>query len=130
MRFAVVGAGTMGSPAEYHSAQSGDRGRGPRRIASQRRASGGGHPRGGCVDLEELLDLPRLEAVIVSSPLQFHEAAVVSALMAGEHVLCEKPLRNTVESCQRMFDTPGAAASNSRPASTTAPDNVAIISIN
>jgi predicted dehydrogenase len=64
--------------------------------------------------LEQLLELPGLEAVIVSSPLQFHEQAVVAALRAGKHVLCEKPLGNTVDSCRRMLDAARASGSGSR----------------
>lgn len=55
-------------------------------------------------DVRALLDQPGLEAVIVSSPLPNHEEAVLAALAAGKHVLCEKPLGNTVESCRRMLD--------------------------
>jgi predicted dehydrogenase len=55
-------------------------------------------------DWRAVLDLSGLEAVIVSSPIQFHEEAVVAALGAGKHVLCEKPLANTVEACRRMVE--------------------------
>lgn len=55
-----------------------------------------------CKDLDELLGLDEVEAVIVSTPPQFHEEAVLAALAAGKHVLCEKPLSNSLEACRRM----------------------------
>jgi predicted dehydrogenase len=52
----------------------------------------------------ELLAANDVEAVIVSTPPQFHEEAVLAALAAGKDVLCEKPLSNSVESCRRMLE--------------------------
>ncbi len=52
---------------------------------------------------EQLLKCDGLEAIVVSSPVQFHEEAVIGALQAGLHVLCEKPLANSVEACRRML---------------------------
>jgi predicted homoserine dehydrogenase-like protein len=43
---------------------------------------------------QEMLSHVNLDAVIVSTPPQFHEDHVVSALKARKHVLCEKPLAN------------------------------------
>lgn len=37
----------------------------------------------------------RVEAVVVATPNMFHREAVVAALRAGRHVLCEKPLAVT-----------------------------------
>jgi predicted dehydrogenase len=56
-------------------------------------------------DYEKMLAVPDLEAVVVSTPPQFHESMVVAALQAGKHVLCEKPLGSTVESCRKMLET-------------------------
>lgn len=55
-------------------------------------------------DVREMLSQADLDTVIVSTPPQFHEDLVVAALKAGKHVLCEKPLANTVEACRRMVD--------------------------
>jgi predicted dehydrogenase len=53
-------------------------------------------------DYRLVLDAPDLDCVVVSSPVQLHEEMVCRAVQAGKHVLCEKPLSNTVESCRRM----------------------------
>ena len=55
-------------------------------------------------DYPEMLASDSVDAVIVSTPPQFHEEITVSALEAGKHVLCEKPLANSVEACQRMVE--------------------------
>jgi predicted dehydrogenase len=57
-----------------------------------------------CKDSAEMLDLDQVDAVIASTPPQFHEEAVLAALAAGKHVLCEKPLSNSLESCRRMVE--------------------------
>ncbi|NNG15090.1 MAG: Gfo/Idh/MocA family oxidoreductase [Gemmatimonadales bacterium] len=53
-------------------------------------------------DYRQLLE-SSLDAVIVSSPLPLHEEHVSTALGAEKHVLCEKPLSNTVGSCRRIL---------------------------
>jgi len=49
------------------------------------------------------------DAVFVASPLPDHPQSVKTALRAGAHVLCEKPLANTVEACRDMYHTATAA---------------------
>ena len=46
-----------------------------------------------------------MDAVIVSTPPHLHEEAAVGALRRGCHVLCEKPLSNTVDGGRRIVDT-------------------------
>jgi predicted dehydrogenase len=55
-------------------------------------------------DYRAVIDAPGVDAVVISSPVHLHEDMVCAALRAGRHVLCEKPLSNTVDSCQRMLD--------------------------
>jgi predicted dehydrogenase len=55
--------------------------------------------------LDALLSLEEIDAVIVSTPPQYHEQAVLTALAAGKHVLCEKPLANSLEACRRMVQS-------------------------
>ncbi|MEW2297889.1 Gfo/Idh/MocA family oxidoreductase [Streptomyces sp. NPDC006743] len=51
---------------------------------------------------EELLAHTELDAVIVATPPDTHLAATVTALAAGKHVLCEKPLARTSDEAARM----------------------------
>lgn len=50
-----------------------------------------------------------LDAVIVSTPPHLHEEACTGAFARGCHVLCEKPLSNTVEGGRRIVDAAIAA---------------------
>jgi len=59
--------------------------------------------------IEQLLDSQTLDAVIVSSPLPAHDDAVLASLAQETHVLCEKPLGNTVDGCRRMVDAAQAS---------------------
>ena len=52
---------------------------------------------------EALIDDPNVEAIIISTPPQFHEALAVAAMRAGKHVLVEKPMAATPEACERMI---------------------------
>ena len=56
-------------------------------------------------DYHRMLELDSIDAVVVSVPPQFHENTVVDALQAGKHVLCEKPLSNSLEASRRMVET-------------------------
>jgi predicted dehydrogenase len=49
-----------------------------------------------CTDLKAFLD-SRLDAVVVATPPHVHRELCVAAFAAGLHVLCEKPLANSVE---------------------------------
>src|SRR6516164_7127865 len=53
---------------------------------------------------ETLLALGEVDSVIVSTPPPCHEEAVLKALTAGKHVICEKPLSNSLEGCRRMLE--------------------------
>ncbi|MFH0850441.1 MAG: Gfo/Idh/MocA family oxidoreductase, partial [Candidatus Bathyarchaeota archaeon] len=50
----------------------------------------------------DLLGDPDVDAVAINTPPRFHEEMVLSALSHGKHVLCEKPLAQTVEGCRRI----------------------------
>ena len=58
----------------------------------------------GYTDPKELLADPDVEAVAINTPPRFHEGLVLEAIEAGKHVLCEKPLAQTIEGCRRIGD--------------------------
>ena len=53
---------------------------------------------------EALIDSADVEAVIISTPPQFHEPLAVAAAKAGKHALVEKPMAATPDACERMID--------------------------
>jgi predicted dehydrogenase len=53
-------------------------------------------------DIEDLLELDELEAVVVATPNHLHEPHVLSALAAKRHVLCERPLSLTSRGVERI----------------------------
>jgi len=58
--------------------------------------------RKACLDYRALLADPGVDAVAINTPPRFHEQMVVESLESGKHVLCEKPLAETVEGCLRI----------------------------
>ena len=54
-------------------------------------------------NLEAMLGLRDLDAVIVATPNRFHEAGVVAAAEHGKHVFCEKPLSIDTAAARRMI---------------------------
>lgn len=60
-------------------------------------------------DAAALLDRRDVDAVVVATPLPLHEEQVLAAIGAGKHVLCEKPLGNTVAGSRRMVEEARAA---------------------
>ncbi|MBK5187944.1 MAG: Gfo/Idh/MocA family oxidoreductase [Gemmatimonadaceae bacterium] len=62
-------------------------------------------------DIDEMLEFDELDAVVISTPSHLHEPHVLSALAAGIHVLCERPLALTVRGIERIL---AAAARSDR----------------
>lgn len=60
-------------------------------------------------EITALADHPEIDAVIVCTPNDDHEAPVMAALELGKHVLCERPLSTTSESVTRMIEAARAA---------------------
>jgi len=52
--------------------------------------------------LDALLECREIDAVIVATPNNTHEHAVIAAAQAGKHILCEKPLGIDIQQCARM----------------------------
>lgn len=53
---------------------------------------------------EDLFNDPKVDAVDLCVPTHLHLPLVEKALLAGKHVLVEKPMGLTVAECQRMLD--------------------------
>ena len=73
-------------------------------LADVKGATGVTH---ACGDYHELLAKPEVEAVAINTPPRFHEEMTLEALKAGKHVLCEKPLAQTAEGCDRIREAKG-----------------------
>jgi 1,5-anhydro-D-fructose reductase (1,5-anhydro-D-mannitol-forming) len=54
--------------------------------------------------LDEFLADPDIEAVWVASPSNLHVDHVLSAIRAGKHVLCEKPIATTTADAERLVE--------------------------
>jgi len=60
-------------------------------------------------DPRQLIGDPDVEAVIIALPTALHAEVAVSALRAGKHVLCEKPMAIRVGDCDRMIQASQAS---------------------
>jgi predicted dehydrogenase len=54
-------------------------------------------------DIEEVLRYANVDAVVICTPNHLHEIHVTSALAAGAHVLCERPLALTEAGVERVL---------------------------
>jgi len=54
--------------------------------------------------VEELCSSPQVDAVLVTTPNSCHLSDVMTALQAGKHVLCEKPLAMDARECRQMVE--------------------------
>jgi predicted dehydrogenase len=54
-------------------------------------------------DIEDLLELDDLDAVVIATPNHLHEPHVLSALAAQVHVLCERPLALSSRGVERIL---------------------------
>lgn len=55
-------------------------------------------------DYDRLAQMPEVKAVYIALPNSMHAEYTVRAARAGKHVLCEKPMANSVKECQQMID--------------------------
>ena len=60
-------------------------------------------------DWRELVNSPGVQIVDICTPGDTHAEIAIAALGAGKHVLCEKPLANTVEEAEAMTAAAEAA---------------------
>jgi predicted dehydrogenase len=54
-------------------------------------------------DIEDLLELETLDAVVIATPNHLHEPHVLSALASKRHVMCERPLSLTSRGVERII---------------------------
>jgi predicted dehydrogenase len=54
-------------------------------------------------DIEDMLEIDDLEAVVVATPNHLHEPHVLAALAAKRHVLCERPLAMSPRGVERIL---------------------------
>ena len=55
--------------------------------------------------IEEAVNHPDVDAVVVGLPNHLHEEAISTAASAGKPVLCTKPLARSAEEAKRILDT-------------------------
>jgi predicted dehydrogenase len=60
-------------------------------------------------DWRALIARDDVQLIDISAPGDLHAPIAIAALAAGKHVLCEKPLANTVEEAEAMAAAAGAA---------------------
>ncbi len=107
LRIGIIGVTGRGSMAEHwHSPEgrselAGGMDVSQKALAEFREKHGKNLPVTTSVD--ELLELPDMDAVAVMSPDWTHEEYVIRAFEAGKHVFCEKPMAITTEGCDRML---------------------------
>jgi predicted dehydrogenase len=61
-------------------------------------------------DWRRVIERDDIDFIDICSPGDSHAEIAIAALEAGKHVLCEKPLANSVEDAERMADAAVAAA--------------------
>ena len=61
-------------------------------------------------DWRSVLERDDIDIIDIVTPGDTHAEIAIAALEAGKHVLCEKPLANTVEEAQQMADAAARAA--------------------
>ncbi|MDE0545226.1 Gfo/Idh/MocA family protein [Microbacterium sp. C7(2022)] len=60
-------------------------------------------------DWRDVVDRDDIDIVDICTPGDTHAEMALAALAAGKHVLCEKPLANSVDEAERMADAAAAA---------------------
>lgn len=63
----------------------------------------------GLTDWRRVLELPKVEAVVIATPTGAHREIAVAALQAGKHVYCEAPLDASVDAARAIAEAAGSA---------------------
>lgn len=61
-----------------------------------------------CSGFQELLAHPRIQAVAVATPVATHHELAKAALLAGKHVLVEKPMATSADDCRDLIEIAAA----------------------
>jgi len=111
VRLAVIGLGWFGGALAGAARDSG-----AARIvgcyarsAESRASFAATHGGRAADDVDELLDDPGVDGVLIATPHSTHTDLAVRAARAGKHVFVEKPLALTVTDVRRIADAAGAA---------------------
>jgi predicted dehydrogenase len=56
-------------------------------------------------DFRQLLADPKVDAVVIATPVSTHYSIALAALQAGKHVLVEKPLAHNSQQARELIDT-------------------------
>ena len=65
-----------------------------------------------CTDWNEIVNDPEIDVVSVCTPNDSHAEISIAALKANKHVICEKPIANTIENAKAMADAAAEAKVN------------------
>ncbi|MBD2714885.1 Gfo/Idh/MocA family oxidoreductase [Microvirga sp. STR05] len=55
-------------------------------------------------DYDKLRDNPEVQVIYIVLPNSMHAEYTIRGAQAGKHILCEKPMANSVQECQAMID--------------------------
>lgn len=69
--------------------------------ARQRFGAGGGRI---CEDYRRMLEDPSIDIIHICTAHKTHAEITMNALLAGKHVICEKPISSDVESAKQVMD--------------------------
>lgn len=104
MKFGLVGAGAIGALRAEALRRSGSTSLVAVSDLDESRARAAAPGARYHASAEALVADDEIEAVVISTPPQFHEPLAVEAVRRGKHVLVEKPMAATVDACRRMVD--------------------------
>jgi predicted dehydrogenase len=58
----------------------------------------------GMTDYKKMLSEVELDAVVIAAPVRFHHPLAKDCLLAGKHVMIEKPMASSVEECEELVE--------------------------
>jgi predicted dehydrogenase len=58
----------------------------------------------GYTDFEDMLGMSEMDALVVATPVNTHHRLAKAGLLAGKHVLVEKPMATSTEECRELIE--------------------------